>query len=85
MLLQFETVNTEQFKTEDESWRLVVLTSLFLAQPVAPALLCKAVLVPALTPGKGSLAEVSESWNRAHTGWAPVIAEEFHFGLSIPT
>lgn len=78
-------MNTEQFKTEDESWRLVVLTSLFLAQPVAPAHLCRAVLVPALTPGKRSLAEANESWNQAHTGRAPVMTEKFHFGLSIPT
>ena len=45
-----------------------MLTFLFLPQPVAVAHLCRAVLVPALTPGKGSLAEVGENQSQAHTG-----------------
>lgn len=61
-------MNREQVKTEDESWRLAVLTFLFLPQPAALAHLCRAVLVPALTPDKGSPAEAYENQSQAHTG-----------------
>lgn len=62
-----------------------MLTFLFLPQPGALARLCRAVLVPALTPGKGSLAEAGENKSQASVGWTPVMAEEHYLGLSIPT